>query len=362
MDLTAATQRTFDHHAGATALHAAAYGEAEIIEPAARPSTADDRGANPLRPRYLDEMIGQPKLRGVLRRVIDRALHRGRPLGHVLLIGGSGTGKSTLSNIIANELGADVYQVEAPVSQATLLELREVMKDGDVLFIDEIHQQAASVRGAKDATTTPEVLFSVMEDRAIVSNTGVLPFPHVTVIGATTDEGLLPDPFVMRFPLKPVIDPYVEADMALLAKANARALGLTIDDVAAARFALACRLTPRVLNSYVRNADDLCSNGHIDEACALEVIGELNSTTWDGLDSSMQKMLKFLATQRHETRDGHVSYHASLPTIATGIGKGRDAKAVQLRVEGWLVQQGYVLITNRGRQLTELGLARAGEL
>jgi Holliday junction DNA helicase RuvB len=330
---------------------------------AAMAATADERGANPLRPRWLDDMIGQARLRRLLRRYIDAALAREQPLDHTLLVGGSGTGKSTIANIIANELGVAVYQVEAPISQATLLELRTVMQDRDVLFIDEVHQQAASIRGAKDAATSPEVLFNVMEDRSIVSGIGVLPFPKVTVIGATTDEGELPEPFLNRFPLRPVIEPYTPDELATMAGHNAVTLGLSIDPDAAALLAGAARETPRVVNNYVKNAASLTAST-IDLQLATEVLEDLNGVTPDGLTRDMRNTLVFMfqRCKRTNKSDQETYYQASLSTIATAIGKSRDVKAVGLRVEPWLIKSGLLQVTNGGRRLTDAGIARAKEL
>jgi Holliday junction DNA helicase RuvB len=167
-------------------------------------------------------MIGQDRTKALMRRVIDATLKRRQPLDHVLFVGPSGTGKSTLANVIANELGVDCYQVEAPVSHDTLLALREVMRDGDVLFIDEIHQQAIMERRGRSVSTQPEVLYHVLEDRTIVTETGVLPFPAITVIGATTDEGMLPDAFVNRFPLRPALEPLQARTTCAIAKPTPR--------------------------------------------------------------------------------------------------------------------------------------------
>src|SRR4051794_40656661 len=204
----------FERDPHVEALHMQRYANllaaAEPPEPApiVAPASASERTANPLRPSTFDEMIGQARCIRLLRRLIAAALANGRPLDHMLLVGASGLGKSTVANVVANELGAQCFQVEAPVSHDMLLDLRETMATGDILFIDEIHLQAFRERRGRSGSTQPEVLFNVMEDRTLVSGMGVLDFPHITVIGATTDEGALPDPFVNRFPLRPVLEPY----------------------------------------------------------------------------------------------------------------------------------------------------------
>lgn len=328
--------------------------------PAPVAATTSDRSRNPLRPTLLDEMIGQPKLRSMMRRVIDASKVTGQPLDHLLLVGASGTGKSTIANIVANELGVAVYQQQAPISHETLLALRTTMNDGDVLFIDEIHQQAIAERRGKSASTEPEVLFNVMEDRTIVTGSGVLPFPAITVIGATTDEGMLPDPFINRFPLRPVLEPYAEDDLTWMAYCNARALSCVIDHDAAVAFMRACRGTPRVVNNYVKNAASLAPTGYIDHTLALEVLFDLNGVTEDGLTADMQNILTFLVTRaRRENKEGDVTYQASVSTLATAIGKSRDQKAVQLRIEPYLIERGFLQVGHGGRRLTDAGVMRA---
>lgn len=327
------------------------------------PVSSSERSANPMRPAWLKDMIGQYRLRSVLERIITASKVNGRPMSHTLLVGPSGTGKSTIAHIIANELGVQVFQVEAPISQETLLSLRERMVDRDVLFIDEVHQQAIMERRGKSASTQPEVLFNVMEDRRIVSGTGVLEYPAITVVAATTDEGALPDAFVNRFPLRPVIDAYTLDDLTFMAYANAHALGVRIDDGAARAFARACRNIPRAVNSYVRNGADLSLNGVIDDALAEEVLADLNSVTEDGLTSDMQKTLVFMYRQAKVNKStNEIVYRASVGTIARGIGKSRDYKGVELRVEPYLIERGYLIVGHGGRFLTDAGVVRAREL
>lgn len=323
-----------------------------------------ERTRNPLRPATLDEMIGQASLRAMLRRIVDSCFASQRVMAHTLIVGASGTGKSTIANIIGNELGVNVFQVEAPVSHDTLLELRTAMSDGDILFIDEVHQQAIAERRGKSSGTQPEVLFNVMEDRTLVSGTGVLPFPEITVIAATTDEGALPDAFINRFPLRPVIEPYTPEDLVAMAYANAVAFGLQATPDAALIFAGACRGVPRVLNNYMRNAADLTPSQVVNGVLAQEVIHDLNHTTPDGLTVDMQNALRFVyRTGRQESKaTGEVTYKASVASIATGIGKSRDQKAVQLRVEPYLIERGYLQVGHGGRRLTDAGIRRAQEL
>lgn len=340
-----------------------ALADLEKDESAARPTSFTDRSANELRPEYFADMVGQAHTKALLQRIVTRALHTTQPLDHVLMVGKSGTGKTTLANVIAHELGVDVYQLQAPISFDTLMDLREVMGDRDVLFLDEIHQQAIQERRGKESITQPEVLFAVMEDRTIATPNGVLPFPAITLIGATTDEGMLPEPFLNRFPLRPHLEAYSALELELIANNNAKALSISLTKAAAQTFAGASRGIPRQINNYMRNAAMLTASGRVTKPEAVEVVVELNRTTLDGLTADQQGMLTFLFTRGKRTsKDGTTTYQASVNTIATAIGKGRDTKVIQLRVEPYLIERGYVQVGHQGRLLTDDGIKRAKTL
>lgn len=327
-----------------------------------QPVTIDGMSDNALRPRSLDRLIGQETLKPLLRRIIDAAKRTGEPLDHLLMVGSSGTGKTTLALIVAAELGRTAYMLKAPVTLPTFEQLREKMQDGDVLIIDEIHQQVSGDRRGITQAADPETFFHVMEDHRLATAHGMLDFPRITVIGATTDSGLLPEPFLNRFPLQPRLAPYTLYDMTRIVKVGAEAIGLQTFEMAAQTLAGACRAIPRVANNYVKNARALSSDGWITEGLAVEVVTVLNSTTLDGLTLDMQRMLTFLLSSRREDRAGNVVYQASVNTIATALGKSRDTKAVALYVEPYLIERGLVQVTHGGRQLTPAGIARAIEL
>ena len=326
-----------------------------------QPVAAADRTKNPLRPQLLSEMIGQDRAKRLVQRAIHSAQERVIPLPHALFVGASGTGKSTFSHVIGNELGVDVYEVQAPVSHDTLLELRECMYPGDILRVEEIHLQAIQERRGKSSATQPEVLFSVMEDRTIATRVGVLEFPAICVIGTTTDEGLLPDAFVNRFPLRPPLSAYSRDELLTIAVWNAEVKGATIDDEAAGMIADACRGVPREINNLVENARMFSARF---TAAVIDDVLEANEITRDGLTRDMQAMVRFLYTRakRVNKTTGDVTYQASVNTIATAIGKSRDSKAVALRVEPYLIEKGYVQVGHGGRLLTDAGVERAKEL
>lgn len=316
---------------------------------------------DPLRPLTLAQMVGQDRLKVILGRIVTVARVTRRPLDHMLLVGSAGTGKSTLAQVMAHEMGSRVFMLKAPVAYDVFEELQRVAVDGDVVWIDEIHLQVSGDRRGITQAADPELFYHVMEDRRLLTTTGALPFPAVTFIGATTDAGLLPEPFLDRFPLKPQLDEYTEAEMTQLASRSAQALGVGASPEAARVFAHASRGIPRQINTYVKNALSLAASV-IDEAMAVEIVVELNSTTLDGLTRDMQRMLKFLLAAKHETTAGRITYKAGLGSIATAIGKSRDSKAVALYVEPILLKRGLVSVTSGGRELTPAGVKRAEEL
>lgn len=332
--------------------------------PAFQPVTSDDRSQNPLRPSMLAEVIGQPRAKQMMRRVIDAAEARGDVLDHCLLIGAAGTGKTTFANVIANELGRRCFQVAAPVSFETLMGLREVMQDGDLLFVDEIHMQAVQERRGKEAMSSPEVFLQLLEDFVLATPEGMTPFPRITVIGATTDPGRLPDPFLDRFPLQPRLESYSVPELEQIAEFSARRLGMTLMIGVPQMFAEAARGTPRIVGNYVRNAAALVGpDRYVVPIIASQVLDDLNGVTQEGLTPEMQGTLRFLYTRcRRERGDGDVRYQASVNSIATAIGLSRDTKAVQLRVEPFLIQRGYLQVGSGGRMLTDTGVQRAKEL
>lgn len=332
----------------------------EPMQAPPQPVSSEERSQNLLRPERFAEVIGQDGAVAMMSRVVETAKRREEPLDHVLAVGPAGTGKSTFSHVIGNELSVNVFEVEAPVSRDTLLELRLVMADRDILRIEEIHQQAIMERRGRSAATQPEVLYAIMEDRVMPADAGLLDYPHITIIGTTTDEGLLPEPFVDRFPLKPRLASYGEEALTQIARWNGDKLGLVVAPSAAQMFASASRGRPRVVNNYVKNAAKL-TDDVVDAEIAREVLFVLNGVTEDGLTPDMQAMLTFLYTKgKHETAKG-VVYRASVNTIATGIGKSRDSKAIALRVEPFLIEKGYIQI-GQGRILTAAGVERAEQL
>lgn len=318
--------------------------------------------SNPLRPRTLDEMIGQPKLKPLLAQLIAAAKATGRPLDHLLLVGASGTGKTTVATVIGNAIGARVFAPRAPLDMGVLGALRKTVRDGDVIFVDEIHLQVSGDRRGITQACDSESFYLLLEDGVLATASGPVPFPKVTWIGATTDVGLLPEPLSMRFPIQPRLAPYTPADMELIAYGNARALRVPCEDAVYAIFGGASRGVPRQVNNYMRAARQLAANGPVTAVLARQVVEDLASTTLDGLTQSMQIVLRYLyAYCGRDTKDGRV-YSASVNTLATAAGHGRDTKAISLLVEPYLLQRGLLQVRPTGRTLTEAGVARARQL
>lgn len=327
-----------------------------------KPSSKTAASGNELRPERWDDIVGQAKAKRLLARMVAASKARRRPLDHTLLVGASGTGKTTFANVIANELGTQVWQFEAPINSVTLGELATVMQDGDILFLDEIHQQAAGDRRGRQGSTNPEILFSVMEDFTLPTPTGVMEFPRITVIGATTDPGQLPEAFLNRFPIRPRLESYTEDDMLEIAMRSSRKAGVALTRMAGLTFARASRGVPREVNSFIRNARTLTHEA-VRPPLAEEIVCELHGYSLDGLTGDMQGMLTFLYQRgMRVSGKGEVIYQASVSTIATALGFSRDQKAVVLYVEPHLIQRGYVQVRNGGRALTPAGIQRAKEL
>lgn len=317
--------------------------------------------ANELRPRALADVIGQARLKSLLRRLIDAAKSTGRPLDHLLFVGAAGSGKTTLAGVIANEIGTRVFELKAPLSTDVLLALKGSARDRDVVFVDEIHMQVSGDRRGITQACDPESFYLLLEDRLLATPTGPVKFPQVTWIGATTDVGLLPQPLSDRFTLQPRLSAYTTGDLVQIAQANAQALDVRCDESVCAMFAGASRGVPRVVNNYIRAARQLGGES-VTNSLAHEVVVDLFSTTLDGLTDSMQTVLTYLYRFCGRERKGEMVYSASVNNLATAAGHGRDTKAISLLVEPYLLQQGLLQVRPTGRVLTPRGVERAGQL
>lgn len=319
-----------------------------------RISSAEKEFENALRPLKFNDFSGQPKVVENLQIFVEAAKYRGEPLDHTLLHGPPGLGKTTLSNIIANELGVGFKLTSGPVldKPGDLAGILTSLEPNDVLFIDEIHRLSAVVE---------EYLYSAMEDYRIdimidkgpSARSIQIDLNPFTLVGATTRSGLLTAPLRARFGINMHLEYYAPETLQKIIRRSAHILNVPIDEDAAYEIARRSRGTPRIANALLRRVRDFAQvkgNGSINTRIAQFALQALNIDQY-GLDEIDNKIL---LTIIDKFRGGPVG----LSTIATAIGE--DTGTVEEVYEPFLIMEGFIKRTPRGRMATHLAYEHLG--
>jgi Holliday junction DNA helicase RuvB len=308
----------------------------------------DDAGETSFRPLTLDEFVGQAQLRANLRVFIAAARARGEPLDHVLLSGPPGLGKTTLAQIVAREMAVGFRATSGPVIQRAgdLAALLTNLQPRDVLFIDEIHRLTPAVE---------EILYPAMEDFQLDLIIGEGPaarsvridLPPFTLIGATTRSGLITRPLRERFGIPLRLAFYDAAELERIVSRGARVLGMDLAVDGASEIARRSRGTPRVAARLLRRVRDFAAVAEVTRIDAKAADGALNRLEVDnrGLDAMDRRYLLCIA-------ENYGGGPVGVETVAAALADQRDV--VEEVIEPYLIQQGFVQRTPRGRMLTDL--------
>jgi Holliday junction DNA helicase RuvB len=314
----------------------------------------DDELETSLRPRRLSDFVGQERTKEQLAIALEAAKARGEALDHVLLVGPPGLGKTTLAQIVREELGVGLRSVAGPALErkGDMAAILTSLEERDVLFVDEIHRVNRAIE---------EILYPALEDFRLdivvgqgpAARTLTLDLPPFTLVGATTRTGLLTTPLRDRFGMTFRLGYYDPDQLTAIVRRSARILGTAIDDEAAVEIARRSRGTPRIANRILRRVRDVAEvrhEGEVTTAVAREAL-ELLEVDEQGLERTDRELLAAVA---EKFGGGPVG----LSTLAVALGEEQDT--IEDVYEPYLLQLGFLQRTPRGRVITELGRAHVG--
>jgi holliday junction DNA helicase RuvB len=326
--------------------------EPQFLAPAVVPD--EDEVERSLRPRRLDDFVGQERVKEQLSIALEAARGRGEALDHVLLVGPPGLGKTSLAFIVREELGVGIRTVAGPALErkGDMAAILTSLGQRDVLFVDEIHRLNRTIE---------EILYPALEDFRLdivvgqgpAARTLTLDLPHFTLVGATTRTGLLTTPLRDRFGMTFRLDYYTPAELGLIVRRSASILGIEVEDDAAEEIARRARGTPRIANRILRRVRDVAEvrhQGRVTTAVATEAL-ELLEVDGEGLERTDRDLLRAIV-------DRFGGGPVGLSTLAVALGEEPDT--VEDVYEPYLLQLGFIQRTPRGRIATDRGREHVG--